>query len=132
VGSRRERPLRRERGAAALEFVFIVPVLLLLVAAVMTLGLASYSKFRMSDAAMVASRRCVIANPATCGATASALFNERWPDGARVCAGGPAVTATVGGGVATVQARCTFTGGVMQGFIGLSNLNVTTSAATPF
>lgn len=123
---------RRAHGAAAVEFVFIVPVLLLLLAATMTLGLATYAKFRMSDAAMVASRRCVAVNPLGCAATVPALFALRWVDGAKVCAGGVTLTTSMSNSMATVEASCAFTGGVMQSFLGMSNFRINTSAATPY
>lgn len=123
---------RNERGAAALEFVLVTPILLLLIAGTVTLGLAGYAKFRMSDAAMVASRRCAALNPATCGTTAAGFLSQRWLDGDKVCTGGVQVQVTVADSMATVRATCAFTGGMMQQFLGLSNMSLATSAATPY
>lgn len=124
---------RRARGASAIEFVFVAPLLFLLLAGALTFGLAANAKFRMSDAAMVAVRSCVIGNLAQCAATAPVAVATRWPDGARVCGRtGPVVSVTLANSVATVQVRCGFTGGVLQSLLGMASLDMTTSSAMPY
>lgn len=110
----------------------LTPVLLFLVAGCINFGLAGYAKFRLSDAMMIASRRCVAQGVATCGATAQALATARWQASAGVCNGGLRTTVVNSGNVITVTGTCAFKGGVMQTYLGMANLAVTTSAAMPY
>ncbi len=128
---------KASRGAAAIEFVFIAPVLMLMVACFLTLGLAGSAKFRLSDAAMVAARRCVTNGVATCNANALIYLNTRLKEVdnaglANTCAGGPTVTVTNANSVLSITARCGFVGGVMQGMIGMPRIDLVTTAAMPF
>jgi len=123
---------RRERGAAAVEFALLSPVLLLLVAGCINFGLAGYAKFRLSDAAMVAVRSCVAAGAGTCAGNATNLARTRWPGASQVCNGNLQTTVLNQGNVITVSASCAFQGGVMQAYMGMSNLSIRTSAAMPF
>lgn len=130
-----DRPSRRrsQQGAAAIEFVLIMPVLLVLMAGTITLGLATYAKYRLADSTMVASRQCALQAGVNCSAAVNAAFASRWANAASVCAGGvQTIGVSSASSIVSVQSRCNFIGGVMQQYLGMPQIELNASAATPF
>ena len=127
----------RERGVASLEFALVVPIFLLIFAATATIGHALTVRYRLSDAAMVASRNAVITNRFD-QPTAMSVVRARLGTSLNVCQ--PQVTpATVtlpGGGRAfQVTVQCPFTGGVATGLlrsVGIQTPTLQAIAATPY
>ncbi len=66
----RRRPLRRrsESGAVAVEFAFILPILLILVLGIIQYGMYFYARQGGSDVARDAARRAAVGEPAGCTA----------------------------------------------------------------
>lgn len=99
------RRLRSERGAAAVEFAIVLPVLLLILLGIIEYGRVFYMQNSLTNAARVAARTMVIESSAGV-ATAAADAQTRAAGAAvvspAVSSGQVAVTACTTGGVTTV------------------------------
>src|SRR5438552_598791 len=110
---------RRERGVASLEFALVGRIFLLIFAATASIGHALTVRYRLSDAAMVASRAGVTTGRFDAG-SATQIVRDRLGTSVSVC--NPQVTAgavTLPGGARAfrVAVQCPFTGGVAQGLL---------------
>ena len=127
----------KQRGAASLEFALVVPIFLLIFAATATIGHALTVRYRLSDAAMVASRNAVITGRFD-QPTALSIVRDRLGTSVQVCAPQvfPTTVALPGGGRAfQIRAECPFTGGVAAGLlrsVGIAQPQLQAIAATPY
>lgn len=76
VRGSRARGRRRERGAVAVEFALLLPILLLIVFGIIQYGMYFWAMQGGSDIARDAARLSAVGNPATCPAFQGAVRSE--------------------------------------------------------
>lgn len=91
------RQAKPPRGAAALEFAFVVPLYLILALGIFYMGWAMTVMFRIGNIANTAVRTCVARqystdSPAAYGTCATEEFNRSYAAQGQICAGAPQLT----------------------------------------
>lgn len=87
---------RRERGAAAVEFAIVLPILLLFLAGIIDFGRAMYTQAIVTNAAREGARAAVVNANASARATAAATpLTVAVAAGTCPAVGGPAANVTV-------------------------------------
>lgn len=137
---------KKEEGIAAIEMALVLPLFLLLITGLCTLGHAMIIRYMMNTAAYAGARECGLRRTLTSGCVQQ-VVDQRM--GAFTSACGNQVRATLSLSnnpgstglpfttVNTLQvtATCTFTGGVGLGFLqnmGILNRDINVSASMPF
>jgi Flp pilus assembly protein TadG len=126
-----------QRGAVALEFALVVPLFLLLVAGIGTIGHALALRYQLSDAAMVAARGLSLSGKNDVG-TAEGIVRTRLGGAAESCGALQLTVDTLplsgGSRALRVALACEFKTGIALGLLraaGVPALHLAVSAATP-
>ncbi|MFI8178918.1 pilus assembly protein [Actinacidiphila glaucinigra] len=120
--TRRAHPRTRDRGSASLEFLGMLPILLLIALAGVQLGLAAYTAAQAGTAARAAARMAALHDPPVSGSVAGTRAVSSWlQDGTQI--------GTTGDSGDAVQATATVE--IPSVLPGLSPGSVTRTATMP-
>lgn len=124
---------RRERGAAAVEFALVMPVLVMIMFGIMEFGYAFFIQSSVAAAARVGERNYAInwANVGYSSTTATTLASSNTPDPTKVVSSTITQTCSQPGGQSTLTITYQYHSltGLLDGILGSSNVTLTGKAS---